>query len=98
MLALNFNDTHANQGGAFIQDTWTRDRLTLRYGARFDKFTASYPAHTLGPTLFTPGRNVQFPAAKDLLHYTDHPPRSRAPPWRWRPRRWRAGTRTGERR
>jgi hypothetical protein len=61
MLALNFNDTHANQGGAFIQDTWTRDRLTLRYGLRFDKFTASYPEHTLGPTPFTPGRNVTFP-------------------------------------
>ena len=48
MLALNFNDTHAAQGGAFVQDTWTRDRLTLRYGARFDMFTASYPEQSWG--------------------------------------------------
>ena len=75
MLALNFNDTHAAQGGAFIQDTWTRDRLTLRYGARFDKFTASYPEHTLGATLFTPGRNVTFPKVKDVVNYKDITPR-----------------------
>ena len=75
MLALNFNDTHAAQGGGFVQDTWTRERLTLRYGLRFDQFTASYPEHTLGPTPFTPGRNVTFPEIKNVVNYKDVTPR-----------------------
>ena len=75
MLALNFNDTHAAQGGAFVQDTWTRDRLTLRYGARFDMFTASYPEHVLGPTPFTPTRNIRLAAVDDVMNYKDITPR-----------------------
>jgi Carboxypeptidase regulatory-like domain len=75
MLALNFNDTHASQGGAFVQDTWTRDRLTLRYGMRFDMFTASYPEQNLGATPFTPGRNVTFSEVDNVVNYKDITPR-----------------------
>jgi hypothetical protein len=75
MLALNFNDTHASQGGGFIQDTWTRDRLTLRYGARFDMFTGSYPEQLLGQTPFTPNRNIPLAAVDNVVNYKDITPR-----------------------
>jgi len=75
MLALNFNDTHAAQGGGFVQDTWTRSRLTLRYGLRFDMFTASYPQHELGPTPFTPNRNIQLAAVDNVVNHKDITPR-----------------------
>jgi hypothetical protein len=52
--------------GIFAQDTWTLDRLTLGIGARYDYYGNSQPEQHLGPTLFTPGRDVTFPASSNL--------------------------------
>jgi len=52
--------------GVFGQDTWTIDRLTLGLGVRYDYYGNSQPQQHLGPTLFTPGRDVTFPASSNL--------------------------------
>jgi hypothetical protein len=48
-------------GGAFVQDRWTRGRLTLQGGVRLDWFNADLPAQQVGPSLLTPNRNIVFP-------------------------------------
>jgi hypothetical protein len=52
--------------GAYAQDKWTIDRLTVAYGVRFDWFKDSFPAQTLGPGTLVPNRNQSFPAAKGV--------------------------------
>ena len=52
--------------GLFAQDKWTIDRLTVSYGIRYDHFLSSFPEQTLGPTTFTPGRNLTFPSIKNV--------------------------------
>ena len=44
--------------GVFLQDRWTRNRLTLFGGARFDYFNASYPDQYAPANPFVPERNV----------------------------------------
>jgi hypothetical protein len=44
--------------GLFVQDRWTKDRLTLFGGARYDTFSASYPDQTAPANPFVPARNV----------------------------------------
>ena len=75
MRALNLVDSRGTWGGAFLQDVWTHDRLTLRYGLRFDDFTGWYPDIVLGPTPFTPNRNVTIPGRKDIVDLKDLSPR-----------------------
>ena len=48
--------------GVFVQDKWTVRRLTGTFGLRFDWFKSSSPESHLGPTVFTPGRDITFPA------------------------------------
>ena len=48
--------------GVFVQDKWTVQRLTGTLGLRFDWFKSSSPEQHLGPTVFTPGRDITFPA------------------------------------
>ena len=46
--------------GAYVQDTWTRERLTINYGARFNYYESyAMPGH-LGPVPLAPNRNVSF--------------------------------------
>jgi hypothetical protein len=52
--------------GVFGQDRWTINRLTLNLGARYDQFIAGYPVQTLGPSLWTPNRNLTFPAVTGI--------------------------------
>ncbi len=61
--------------GAYIQDRWTIDRLTLSYGVRWDWFKDSFPAQTLGPGPLVPTRNQSFPAAKGVS-YMDLTPKT----------------------
>ena len=75
MRALNYVETRGTWGGAFAQDVWTRDRLTLRYGARWDMFTGRWPEVTLGPTPLTPTRNVKLPARTNVVSLKDVSPR-----------------------
>lgn len=61
--------------GLFAQDRWTVNRMTLSLGLRYDHFVNGYPAQTLGPTPFTPNRNLSFPES-DNLSYHDITPKS----------------------
>jgi len=52
--------------GLFAQDRWTINRLTLNLGARYDQFIGGYPVQTLGPSMWTPTRNLTFPAVTGI--------------------------------
>jgi hypothetical protein len=56
--------------GIFLQDTVTMDRVTFGGAIRFDKLRTSYPAGTIGPSEFTPERNLSWDAG-DILDFTD---------------------------
>ena len=61
--------------GIFVQDKWTLGRMTLSGGVRFDYLKTSFPEMHLGPTLYTPNRNITT-AAADGLAWKDVTPRS----------------------
>ena len=46
------------QIGLFVQDAWTRDRLTLNGGIRYDYFRGRVPALSAGPGRFAPFRET----------------------------------------
>ena len=50
-----------HQFGAFVQDRWTIDRLTVNAGVRLDWFKNTFPAQSIGPSPLAPNRNIQFP-------------------------------------
>jgi hypothetical protein len=60
--------------GLFAQDKWTIQRFTASYGVRFDWFKVSYPVQRLGPTMFTPARDLTFPA-QDSVSLRDLTPK-----------------------
>jgi hypothetical protein len=45
--------------GVFAQDRWTKDRLTLFGGGRFDYFEGSYPDGTAPANAFVPARTIE---------------------------------------
>jgi hypothetical protein len=49
------------EGGVFVQDRWTIDRLTLSLGARMDFWNSSIPGYHLSPSIITPNRNYDVP-------------------------------------
>ena len=58
-----------HQWGAYAQDRWTIDQLTLNLGLRWDWFQNSYPAQTVGPVALAPTRNFSFDKTDGLsLH------------------------------
>jgi hypothetical protein len=61
--------------GLFAQDRWTRSKLTLNYGLRYDYFASSYPEQRIGPTTLAPTRNITFPAQPGLGALHDLSPR-----------------------
>jgi hypothetical protein len=63
--------------GIYVQDKWTRERLTISAGLRYDNFANTFPEQTLGPTPFTPNRNLTFPETKNL-NYKDVTPKFQA--------------------
>jgi hypothetical protein len=56
--------------GVYAQDTITLDRLTLGAAVRFDWFKTCYPAGSLGPSEYTPNRDLSF-GAGDILDFSD---------------------------
>jgi hypothetical protein len=40
--------------GIFAQDQWTKQRLTMNLGVRYDYFRGAYPDHSAGPTMWVP--------------------------------------------
>lgn len=61
--------------GLYAQDRWTRSKLTLNYGLRFDYFNSNYPEQHIGPTTLAPTRNITFPAQPGLGSLKDLSPR-----------------------
>ena len=61
--------------GLYAQDRWTRSKLTLNYGLRYDYFASSYPAQHIGPTTLAPNRDITFPAQAGLGSLHDLSPR-----------------------
>ncbi len=58
-----------HQFGAYVQDRWTINRLTLNAGLRYDWFKNSFPAQEVGPAPLAPARNFRFPETEGLsLH------------------------------
>ena len=55
--------------GIFVQDTWTKDRLTLNLGARFDQFNAEVPAQSAAASTWIGARN--FAAIEDVPDWSD---------------------------
>jgi hypothetical protein len=60
--------------GLFAQDKWTRGRMTLSAGLRYDHVRNSFPVQTLGPTAITPDRNITFPETP-FLNWNDITPK-----------------------
>jgi hypothetical protein len=60
--------------GIFAQDKWTFKRVTLNGGLRFDYYKNQFPDQVLGPTVFTPTRNVVVPG-REFAKLKDITPR-----------------------
>jgi hypothetical protein len=50
-----------SEGGTFVQDRWTIDRLTVSAGVRIDWFYSENPEFHVGPSILTPNRNYDVP-------------------------------------
>jgi hypothetical protein len=59
--------------GLFLQDTWTRGRLTLNPGVRYDYFHGRVPEETAGAGRWVPART--FPAVENVPLWHDVTPR-----------------------
>ena len=55
-----------HQFGAYAQDRWTIERLTVNAGLRFDWFKNTFPAQSIGPAPLAPARNFTFPDTEGL--------------------------------
>jgi hypothetical protein len=55
--------------GTFVQDTWTRKRLTLNLGARYDHFNAQVPAESAPAATWVTARS--FPAIENVPNWND---------------------------
>src|SRR5215831_501284 len=49
------------EGGTYVQDKWTLNRMTVQAGVRLDWFYSQNPAFHLYPSLVTPLRNYDVP-------------------------------------
>jgi hypothetical protein len=59
--------------GIFVQDTWTRGRMTINPGLRFDYFNTSIPAQSVPAGRFVPAR--QFDAIPNIATWKNLSPR-----------------------
>jgi len=70
-----YTDTNMDHNmGIFAQDKWTIDRLTASFGVRYSYIHASTPEQRLGPSPFTPARDLTFPAEDGFLTWHDLTP------------------------
>ena len=67
-------DTRVRMNALYIQDQWTRGRLTLQGALRYDHAWSYYPAQQLGPTVFLPTA-LMFPETQGVVGYNDIDPR-----------------------
>ena len=64
-----------NDLGVYVQDRWTRGRLTLNLGLRYDFTNTSTPEQTLGPGLLVPNRSAIL-APQSGLSWHDMTPKT----------------------
>ena len=76
-LPVEFQGNIDHDLGVFAQDRWTRNRLTVFAGMRFDYFTNSFSEAHIGPAVLAPTRNFTFPRQKNLV-WKDVTPRMSA--------------------
>ncbi len=69
----NSENLRANLG-IYAQDKWTRKRLTLNLGVRFDYFNVYFPESSLGPGPLVPNRSLTFPETS-FVSWKDLSPR-----------------------
>src|SRR5262245_54543093 len=60
--ALGSPNKVTSEGGIYVQDRWTINRLTISGGLRFDWFNSENPSFHLGPSLLTPNRDYDVPS------------------------------------
>jgi hypothetical protein len=58
----------------YAQDTWTRNRLTLSGGIRYDNSWSTYPEQSIGGSFFLP-QVTTFPETRGVEGYRDISPR-----------------------
>jgi Carboxypeptidase regulatory-like domain len=63
-----------SQGSAFVQDLWTRARVTLHGALRYDRVHSWFPEQRIGPSRFLPAGLV-FPKTDGVNAYRDLTPR-----------------------
>jgi hypothetical protein len=68
------NNTRVAWVGLFIQDQWTRDRLTLRGALRFDRAVSWFPQQQEGPSRFL-SNPIVIPETRGVDSYKDLTPR-----------------------
>jgi hypothetical protein len=67
-------NTHVRTGALYLQDQWTRGRLTLSGAVRYDHSGSFFPEQTIGPNPYIPVQKV-VPRA-DGTTYNDLTPRA----------------------
>ena len=56
-LVTNLDADH----GVFVQDRWTRGRVTMSGGLRYSFAKIKFPEVVVGPSVWTPNRNIRTP-------------------------------------
>jgi hypothetical protein len=64
------NDTRVAWSAAFLQEQWTRDRLTLQGAVRFDRASSWFPAQQQGPSRFLQ-EPLRIPKTRGVDSYKD---------------------------
>jgi hypothetical protein len=70
---MQWEDNVSPEGGVFVQDQWTRRRLTITGGMRYDYFRGGAAAQNLGAGLWVPAR--VFPKMESKPVWKDVNPR-----------------------
>jgi hypothetical protein len=68
------NDARAGWDAVFVQEQWTRRRLTLQGAVRFDRARSWFPEQREGPSRFLP-TPIVVPTTRGIDSYTDLTPR-----------------------
>ena len=68
------NNARVGWDGLFIQEQWTRRRLTLQAALRFDRAASWFPAQQEGPSRFLP-MPIVIPETRGVDSYRDLTPR-----------------------
>jgi Carboxypeptidase regulatory-like domain len=64
------NDARAGWDAVFVQEQWTRDRLTVQGAVRFDRAGSWFPAQQEGPSRFLPAA-ILIPETRGVDSYKD---------------------------